>query len=746
MSNSATPSPALTKGKAAPPPALLVRVALPLGVEREFEYLIPAEETITRGMWVEVVIHARRYHGVIVDMPAVSSIAGDKLKFIARVRRDLLPLSDAQLELAKFLSDYYQAPFGQAVSLLHPPVAPQRARADSPQAFCLTSLGRAATLPPRATLQATLHERLLSRAACGAKELYALGGSARAVLQRWLAAGWIEPVPAVALASVAVVCPELNTAQAHAVAEIGASIGRFAVHLLHGVTGSGKTAVYLQAAAQAIARRGQVLMLVPEINLTPQLVGDIEQRLPGVRIAILHSGLSARERFVHWRAAAEGEAQLIVGTRLAVLVPLLRLALIIVDEEHDSSFKQQDGVRYHARDVAIYRARLAAVTVVLGSATPALETYHRATQGPYHLHELPERAAAASMPAIRLVAQRNAAASDGLTATLLSAVEERLARGEQALVFINRRGYAPSLLCAACGWAAPCPRCSARLVVHLEARRLRCHHCGLERPLAQRCPDCGNQDLQPMGFGTQRLEARLRERFPRARILRIDRDSTRRRHAWRQMFADIQRGEADILVGTQMLAKGHDFPKLTLVGILGADNALYSADFRATERVFAQLLQVAGRAGRATLPGEVIVQTDHPTHPVYEALVRHDYPTLVAVLLRERAHAQLPPFSYLALLHAEAHERNGVDSFLADAQRVVQRLLKDTAASSVHAFPPVTSAMAKRAGYERGQMLLQAATRKPLLALLRALRPELRALPGASRVRWSFDVDPLQLD
>ena len=460
--------------------------------------------------------------------------------------------------------------------------------------------------------------------------------------------------------------------------------------------------------------------------------------LPHARAVTLHSGLAAGMRRANWNAAARGEAQVVLATRLGVFVPLPSLALIVVDEEHDDSFKQQDGVRYHARDLAVWRARRRAVPIVLGSATPSLETWWHARSGRYRSAILPTRAdARAGLPAIRFVPVRGNV-RDGLSAPLWDALAARLARGEQSLVFVNRRGFAPSLKCAACAWASECPRCAARLVVHRDPDRLRCHHCGHARALPRACPECGNVDLLPQGFGTQRLEHALRAAFADARIARVDRDTTRGKDAFADVHRRVEAREVDILIGTQMLAKGHDFPRLTLVGVLGADNALYSADFRATERLAALLMQVAGRAGRAGLPGEVIVQTDFPDHPVYRALAAHDYARFADELLIERRAAALPPAARIALLIAEAHARPDVDRFLDAAYAQAQALVGE---GDVEVFPPVPAAMARRRGFERGQVLAQSAHRAALHAFLPRWR-EAIAQTKATRVRWALDVDP----
>ncbi|MEP7083541.1 MAG: primosomal protein N', partial [Betaproteobacteria bacterium] len=531
--------------------------------------------------------------------------------------------------------------------------------------------------------------------------------------------------------------------QAAALRTIVAGHGTYSPFLLHGVTGSGKTEVYLGAAAAAIAAGRQVLMLVPEINLTPQLAERVRRALPFARIVQMHSSVAAAERLAARREAAAGTAQFVLGTRLAVFAPLPRLGLIVVDEEHDMSYKQQDGLRYSARDLAVYRARLAQVPVVLGSATPALETLWQARQERYLQLDLPQRAIAGAPPVVRLVPQRDKQALGGIAAALRQAIETRLVRGEQSLLFINRRGYAPSLLCVACAWAAQCERCSARLVVHLEEKCLRCHHCGHEEPLPRACPNCGNQDLLPLGFGTQRLEAILRELFPSARIARIDADSTRRKGTWADLLKAILARELDVLVGTQMMVKGHDFPGLTLVGVLGADNALYSADFRATERLYAQLTQVAGRAGRADLPGEVIVQTDFPAHPLYQSLLRHDYQAHAEALLDERRQLELPPISRLALLRAEAAQRSAIEAFLGSAHEHGRALAPGY--RGVRISPAVAARLARRAGFERAHVLVQSAATGPLQAFLSAWRAWISA-HAPRNIRWSLDVDPQDID
>jgi primosomal protein N' (replication factor Y) len=652
----------------------IARVALPVAAATTFDYWVPEGLAIVRGGLVRVRLAGRNLIGVVTGIANESEVTREKLAPIVDVIAGP-GLPDDVLDLAAFIAEYYQESPGLAYALAVPPTTNARRGTGA----------EAASIETQATVPRAL-----------------------------------------------------NAPQRSAAEQIMSADGAFAPFLLHGVTGSGKTEVYLAAADSVFASGRQVLMLVPEINLTPQLVARVRTARPSLSVALLHSALAAGERRAHWLAAASGAAQLVLGTRLAVFAPLPTLGLVVVDEEQDASYKQQDGVRYHARDAAIWRARRRAVPVVLGSATPSLESWAAAREGRYRRLDLPARAdPRAGMPVVHLTGHRAARGGDGIGEPLRKAIAARLTRSEQSLVFVNRRGFAPSLICSSCKWEAQCTRCSARLTTHRVPPSLRCHHCGHAEPLPRACPTCGNVDLLPLGFGTQRLERALAAAFPAARIARVDRDSTRAKHAFATVRDRVEANTLDILVGTQMLAKGHDFPRLTLVGVLGADNALYSADFRATERLAALLLQVAGRAGRAGLPGEVIVQTDFPEHPVYAALVAHDYPRFADALLEERAAAQLPPCVHAVLLEAEALHRADVDAFLTAAHGAGKAL----ATRDVDVFSPVPALLARRAGLERGQIVVQSVRRAALARFLSAWRAALAALPGR-RVRWSLDVDP----
>jgi primosomal protein N' (replication factor Y) len=480
---------------------------------------------------------------------------------------------------------------------------------------------------------------------------------------------------------------------------------------------------------------------VPEIALTPQLEQRVAQRFAAARIVSLHSGLADGARSRGFVQALSGHADIVLGTRLAVFAPLSRLGLILVDEEHDASYKQQEGVRYSARDVAVWRARQRGVPVVLGSATPSLETWYHARSERYALQVLKQRAVAATMPAVRCIDVRRLKLDEGLSPGLQAAIAQRLERGEQSLVFLNRRGYAPVLSCPSCGWVSRCPHCSANLVVHLADRRLRCHHCGCEGGIPHACPSCGDQDIKPFGRGTQRIEARLAELYPQARVLRVDRDAARTRKQWEALLDTIAAGGADILVGTQMMAKGHDFPNLTLVGVIGADASLHAADFRAPERLFQQLMQVGGRAGRGALPGEVLIQTEYPEHPLYQHLARHDFDAFARMELQARRSAGFPPFSHQAMLRADAPALDDAVEFLSHARR----LAVERAPAGLRIYDPVPMRMTRLARRERAQLLVEADQRGLLQAFLADWMALLYRQRTARELRWQLDVDTLEV-
>lgn len=713
----------------------ILRVALAVPLPQLFDYRFERASEDDIGRRVVVPFGTSQVAGIILEISSDSRVEPHRLREAVAILYDMPPLTQEWLALARFTADYYQRPLGEVIHAALPPRLrlPQPLRL-SPPAYAITAAGRNAmeTLSKRSRPRLAALERL-TEGPCAADEL------PPRVVRALAKSGWIEPAALERVAPTFVDPLPLTSAQRAAVATVRGAARRYAPFLLLGITGSGKTEVYLQLIAATLAHGRSALVLVPEINLTPPLAQELAARFPGAKIVTMTSALAAGERASAWLAIQNGMAHIVLGTRLAVFAPLPDLGLVIVDEEHDASFKQQEGVRYSARDLAVFRAHGAGVPVVLGSATPSLESYSRALDERYTLIELTERArTGAALPSVAMIDLSATSAPDGIAAPLAEAIGARLARGEQSLLFLNRRGFAPVLACGACGWTSDCSRCAAHLVVHLAARQLRCHHCGFTQPVPRSCPTCGNVDLVPFGRGTQRLEEAIARRFPQAKLLRIDSDSTRTRGSWEGMLAAIRAGDADILVGTQILAKGHDFPQLTLVGVLNADAALVAADYRAPERLFAQLMQVAGRAGRADAPGEVLVQTRYPRHPLYQAVAAHDYRGFAERQLQERREAGFPPFVYEACLRAESRVLELATDFLAQAVQAAP-----PASEALHVFDPVPMTLARLGGWERAHVLLQSASRRTLQAFLKAWSPALYALK-ASNVRWHLDVDPLE--
>jgi primosomal protein N' (replication factor Y) len=728
---------------------MIARIALDTPLDRLFDYLGADACASDIGRRVEAPFGPRKLIGVLLELTDHSSLPAASLKALHAIDRCTPPLPSDLLALARFVAGYYHHPLGAVLAMMLPPVlrraGPER-KTPPAEAYRTTAAGRPnlEQIPARFSARKALAEKLLA----GAVQRADLASNERSLLRDWLEQAWIEPVARAVTGGTGEIgqnsSPELTIEQVQAIASFRESANAFSAQLLHGVTGSGKTEVYLQLVADALTRGRQALVLVPEIHLTPQLTERFARRFPMRKLVSLHSNLAAGERRTAWLDALEGRADIVLGTRLAVFTPLPRLGLIIVDEEHDSAYKQMEGLRYSARDVAVWRARERAIPVLLGSATPALETWRNAKEGRYRLLTLSKRAhAEAVLPKVRLIDSRTDRPKQGLTGALVTALSERLQRGEQSLVFINRRGYAPTLLCNGCGHVFPCPRCSAHLVLHRTRAgfSLVCHHCGLIARPPEACPECGNLDLRPAGQGTQRIEETLTEQFPAARILRIDRDTAARKGAFAAMRDQVEAREVDILVGTQIVAKGHDFPHLTLVGVIGADQALVSPDFRASERLFAQLMQVAGRAGRAQHPGEVLIQTAYPRHPLYHAVLRHDYPGFAASALRERRGADFPPYASQALLRADAREEEAALGFLL-AAREAGLAVNSALHAGVLLFDPVAALMARVAHQHRLQLLIQASARQRLQQFLQHWLPQLAALP-AKGVKWSLDVDPM---
>jgi primosomal protein N' (replication factor Y) len=657
----------------------ILRIALDLPLPKSFDYTADDATIEDVGRLVTVPFGRGERTGVILEIANYSDQAPEKLRPIGAIHREAPRLPPDWLALTEFCASYYHHPLGEVMAMALPPLL------------------RRGRMPRKRTAEAVLENAAAQPG------------------------------------------PTANSEQAAAVEAIVGSSG-FQVFLLYGITGSGKTEVYLQAIAATLARGSQALMLVPEIALTPQLEARVGGRFPNARLVSAHSGLTDAARARAFIEALEGRADIVLGTRLSVFMPMPRLGLIVVDEEHDTSFKQQEGLRYSARDVAVFRAKQVNIPIVLGSATPSLETWHHAESGRYRRLHLTFRATLASLPDVRCLDTRREKLQEGMSQALIEAIEARLQRGEQSLIFLNRRGYAPVLACPACGWISRCRRCAANLVVHLADRRLRCHHCGFECAIPTACPNCGNLDIHPFGRGTQRLEASLTTRFPQARIRRVDRDSASTPKKWQAILDDVHGGRIDILVGTQMLAKGHDFPMLTLVGVIGADAALYAADFRAPERLFAQIMQVGGRSGRAALPGEVLIQTEYPNHPLYQALIDHDYARFAAAQLGEREQAGFPPYAYQALLRAEAPAIAQALDFL---QRARAAVVADEN-SGVRLYDAVPMRLHRLMNLERAQLLVESPHRPALQAFLGNWMDKLYQLKTPRDLRWHLDVDPLE--
>ncbi|MHB8550473.1 MAG: primosomal protein N' [Acidiferrobacterales bacterium] len=727
----------------------IIQVAVPSPLPRTFDYLPPESGPLPQpGARVRVPFGRRSVVGVVTGIVGQSALPTARLKIVHDVLDSEPLLPPDLLNLLLWASEYYHHPLGDVVSSALPQTLRKgrAAVATDTGGWIITESGRARleAAPALRGAPASVLRALAGCASVADEALLApLSGRWRAAMRSLVAHGWVNPASRDCLtqsASGVVAAPEASNAQTVAIAAITGGAAGFHCYLLHGVTGSGKTEVYLRAIARVIETGAQVLVLVPEIGLTPQLVDSFRQRFT-TGIAVIHSGLNESERLRAWLRARDGSARIVLGTRSAVFVPMKALRLIIVDEEHDGSYKQQDGFRYSARDVAIRRGQREGIPVVLGSATPSLESLHNARQARYTLLRLPERVGRAQLPLVRLLDLRRLARPEGLAPPLIEAVHDRLVRKEQSLLFINRRGFAPVLMCHDCGWFAPCPRCDARMTLHKAAGRLRCHHCGSEASVPAVCPACQGKNLRGLGEGTERVEAALARIFPGASIERIDRDSTRRKGVLEEKLGRVRNGEADILVGTQMLAKGHDFPNLTLVGVLNADQGLYGYDFRSGEQLFQRIMQVAGRAGRADKPGEVLIQTFHPEHPLFLALCRHDYSGFAEYALQERQETQFPPFCHLALLRAESSGRGDALAFLARARDIAV----DLGSAGVTIMDPAPSPMERRSGRYRAQLLVHATQRPVLHRFLSRWLDLIAGTALARKARWSLDVDPVDM-
>ncbi|MFB4392708.1 MULTISPECIES: primosomal protein N' [unclassified Pseudomonas] len=735
---------------------VILRLALPSPLRRLFDYRAPAamaRQPLTPGMRIRVPFGRREMIGVLVEVCEQSEVPADKLKPASKLLDPVSPLPPALFKLCLWTAQYYQHSLGDTLSWALPVLLRQGEPAEVRQERFWHAVQGARLDDPR-----------IARAPRQREALQALAqhphGVAHSVLGKLgLNKDSLDLLLAKDLVQVEVrrhlpsarhehwlAQPELplNEEQRAAFEAVRSGFGSFHAFLLAGVTGSGKTEVYLQLIRETLEAGKQALILIPEINLGPQTLARFEQRF-NARIALLHSAVNDRERLDAWLAARDGEADIIIGTRSALFTPMKNPGLIIIDEEHDGSYKQQEGLRYHARDLAVVRAHQENIPILLGSATPSLESLHNAHTGRYGLLRMNQRAGGARQPRFLRLDVRSRPLDSGISGPLQQAIGQTLEAGQQVLVFLNRRGFAPTLLCHDCGWLSECPRCDARMTVHQRSGVLRCHHCGYDERLPLQCPQCAHVDLRPVGAGTERAEERLKTLFPQYPVLRVDRDSTSRKDAMQQLFSTIQRGQPSILVGTQMLAKGHHFPKVTLVAILDADGGLFSGDFRASERMAQLIVQVAGRAGRADEPGKVIVQTHLAEHPLLVQLTEQGYFAFAEQALSERRAAGLPPFSHLALLRAEAHKPGQAEGFLDEACAGAERLLAEQGAQGIELLGPVPAPMERRAGRFRAQLLIQANARAALHRLISSWLLVLEQMPSGRQVRWSLDVDPVDL-
>ncbi len=731
--------------------AAILRIALDTPLRRLFDYLPPHDSPLPKtGARVRVPFGRQRLVGVVIAHAATSEVPREKLKAVLETLDDEPVLDERVLGLAEWAAQYYHHPLGEVLSAALPKLAREGAASRaSTERWFITPEGTAA-LADNSLSRAKRQKELLTRVASEdgiASETLAQGEQDwRTPMRALIARGFVssadvahEPPAEVAAADlVRGAGPPLSPEQAVAVAAIDGASARFAPFLLYGITGSGKTEVYLHAVEHALRRGRRALVLVPEIGLTPQLVGRFRERF-AVPVAVLHSALTDTERLAAWRQCVSGEARIVLGTRSAVFAPVADLGIVIVDEEHDASFKQHEsGFRYSARDLAVLRAQRAQVPVVLGSATPALETLQNVAAGKFTRLSLPRRAGQALPPRAAVIDLREHAVRQGISTPAVEAIQRHLAAGSQVLVYINRRGYSPTLACTACGWIAPCRDCDARLTVHLGAARLRCHHCGADAPLPEHCPQCGYA-VKHVGQGTERVEETLAKLFPDMPIVRLDRDVVRKRGDLEEVVARIHSGEARILVGTQMVTKGHDFPNVTLVVVLNADQGLFSTDFRAPERVAQSIIQVAGRAGRGNKPGDVLIQTEYPEHPLLVSLLEDGYDGFARTALAERAAAGWPPFAHVAVLRASSVELAPAIEFLR-AARQLARPPRD-----LKLLGPAPASMARRAGRHHAQLLLEARDRAPLHRLLSEWLPRVEEIKNPRDLRWSLDIDPLDL-
>lgn len=727
----------------------ILRIAVATPLYCLFDYLAPIDVDISNlspGSRIEIPFGKSKRFGVLIEMAKKSDVPQERLRRAIRcINSDDIP--QELLALCRWAADYYHHPVGDVIATALPTLLRHGKTVSDATVnhWSLTQVGQECDTESlaRAPRQQTLLQQfqrathfMLSRAELQASD-FAWQPSLKTLIDKQL----VQPCEPNLSAEVKTSSVELNDDQKTATEKIQQKLGSFSCFLLEGVTGSGKTEVYFEAMQMVLNENKQCLVLVPEIGLTPQLTQRIEKRFNQNFVAY-HSGLNDSERARAWQDAASGKAKIIIGTRSAVFLPLANPGLVIVDEEHDLSFKQQDGFRYHARDIAIRRAQQLNIPIVLGSATPSIESSENVRNMRYHCLHLPKRGGKANPPTVGLVDMRRQALKGALSPLLIAHMERTLEKGEQILLFVNRRGYAPALFCHDCGWIAKCQRCDANMTVHHTKHCLRCHHCGGQRALDKHCGDCQSTEITTLGFGTEQIEDTLTKLFPYQRIVRIDRDTTQQKGSMNKLLNQVEEGQADILIGTQMIAKGHHLPNITLAAILNADQGLFATDFRALEHLAQLIVQVTGRAGRGDKAGHVLIQTHYPDHPLLQTLINDGYRAFSERLTTERRAAELPPFSHMALLRAEAVDEASPMQFLQSAKEQAEPLAMD----NTFLLGPIPAPMTKRAGRFRAQLLIQASDRRSLHALLYQWVRQLSSIKLARKVRWSIDIDPMDMN
>jgi primosomal protein N' (replication factor Y) len=735
-------------------PSQILKVALPVPLRRCFDYLPPHDidnDKLLPGMRIVVPFGNRQLIGIIIEISSTTNLSVNKLKTGHEVLDEIPVVSTELMRLYQWCASYYQHPLGEVYATALPVLL--RTGKDTPReqplnfiagdkadALVEKSLKRA---PKQARILALIKDHPKGVSEYALKALGLTGAPLKALIDKGLVHSVkLEPTHHQMPANVLAESPlTLNDEQRLALESIKLPGDNYTCHLLEGVTGSGKTEVYLQLIEQVLTSGKTALVLIPEIGLTPQTLARFKHRF-NAPIVVLHSHMSNNSRLHDWLAAANGEAGIIIGTRSAIFTPIKSLGVIIVDEEHDLSYKQNDGLRYCARDIAVYRAHQLKIPIVLGSATPSLESLHNVETGRYQHAQLTKRAGDACAPKFELIDIRSRPLQGGLSQPLIEAIRQELDRDNQILVFLNRRGFAPTLMCHECGWIATCNRCETRFTFHSSIQQLRCHHCNKSCRLPPQCPECNNSDLNPVGTGTERSHETIAALFPKSRVIRIDRDTTRQKDAMHDLVSEIKKGEPCILIGTQMLAKGHHFPDVTLVAILEADAGLFSSDFRGLERMGQLIVQVSGRAGRARKQGRVLIQTHQADNPLLNDLIVKGYAALARKLLIERQQAELPPYQHAVIFRAEAVNERDPYAFLVETRQLAERIATDRKISGVDIFGPLPAIMPKRAGRYRQQLMLQGLQRKPLHDLVLPLSLELETMKTARKVRWSIDVDP----